>query len=67
MRTDKSLSADRMFSDIREQMGEIKEHRPMNVVIALKDALISGLALFALKDPSLLLSITHKSGGIVVG
>ena len=54
MNIHKPLSADRIFSDIREQMGKIKEHRPMNVVIALKDALMSGLALFALKDPSLL-------------
>ena len=54
MNIHKPLSADKMFRDIREQMGKIKEHRPMNVVIALKDALMSGLALFALKDPSLL-------------
>lgn len=54
MKIHKPLSADKMFRKIREQMGKIKEHRPMNVVIALKDALMSGLALFALKDPSLL-------------
>jgi len=50
----KPLSADRMFQRIREGMARIKEHRPMNVSIPLVDALMSGLALFALKDPSLL-------------
>ena len=54
MNIQKSLSADGMFGQIREGMARIKEHRPMNVSIALDDALMSGLALFALKDPSLL-------------
>ena len=54
MKIHKPLSADGMYRQIREEMAKIKEHRPMNVVIPLVDALMSGLALFALKDPSLL-------------
>ena len=48
------LSGDRMYDQMREEMAKIAEHRPMNVVIPLVDTLMSGLALFALKDPSLL-------------
>jgi len=54
MKLRKHLTADGLFSDIREGMAKIKDHRPLNVVIPLVDALMSGLALFALKDPSLL-------------
>ncbi|MDH3505478.1 MAG: transposase, partial [Nitrospirota bacterium] len=54
MNIHKPLSGDRMYGQIREGMAKIAEHRPMNVSIALEDALMSGLALFALKDPSLL-------------
>ena len=54
MKIRKHLTADGLFSHIREGMAKIKDHRPMNVVIPLVDALMSGLALFALKDPSLL-------------
>ena len=54
MKPCKYLSADGLFSHIREGMAKIKDHRPMNVTIPLVDALMSGLALFALKEPSLL-------------
>lgn len=54
MKIRKHLTADGLFSHMREGMAKIKDHRPMNVVIPLVDALMSGLALFALKDPSLL-------------
>jgi hypothetical protein len=54
MKIRKHLTADGLFSHIREGMAKIKDHRPMNVVIPLVDALMSGLALFALKEPSLL-------------
>lgn len=54
MKIGKHLTADGLFSCIREGMTNIKDHRPMNVVIPLVDALMSGVALFALKDPSLL-------------
>ena len=54
MKIHKPLSADGMYAEIREGMAKIAEKRPLNVVIPLVDALMSGLALFALKDPSLL-------------
>ncbi len=54
MNIHKPLSADGMLRQIREGMAKIKEHRPMNVSIPLVDGLMSGLALFVLKDPSLL-------------
>ena len=50
----KQLSADGLFRCIRQGMAKIADLRPMNVAIPLVDALMSGLALFALKDPSLL-------------
>jgi hypothetical protein len=54
MKTGEYLSADGLFKLVRREFAKIQEHRPMNVEIALVDALMSGLALFALKDPSLL-------------
>ena len=54
MKPGKHLSADGLFRRVRKRMGGIKDHRPMNVKIPLVDTLMSGLALFALKDPSLL-------------
>ena len=54
MKPRKHLSADGLFRRIRDGMARIPDHRPMNVVIPLVDALMSGVALFALKDPSLL-------------
>ena len=54
MKPRKHLSADGLFRRIRKRMAKIKDHRPMNVEIPLLDALMSGFALFALKDPSLL-------------
>ena len=54
MQIRKHLSADGLFRHIRQGMASIADVRPMNVAIPLVDALMSGLALFALKDPSLL-------------
>ena len=54
MKINKLLSADSLFGFIREGFEKIKDHRVMNVEIKLSDALMSGFALFALKDPSLL-------------
>ena len=54
MKVRKHLSADGLFRLIRQGFGEIKEHRPMNIDIPLTDALLSGFAMFSLKDPSLL-------------
>jgi hypothetical protein len=54
MKVRKQLSADGLFRLIRRGVGKIKEHRPMNVDIPLADALMSGFAMFSLKDSSLL-------------
>ena len=50
----KSLSADGLIRLVRQGFGEIKDHRIMNIDIELSDALMSGFARFALKEPSLL-------------
>jgi len=54
MKIRKHLSVDGLFRQVRQGFGQIKEHRPMNVEIPLDDALMSGFAMFSLKDPSLL-------------
>jgi hypothetical protein len=48
------LSADGLFTLVREGFGKIPDHQPTGVRISLADALMSGFALFSLKDPSLL-------------
>ncbi len=54
MKIRKHLSADGLFKRIRKGFASIKEHRPGKVSILLRDALMSGFAMFSLKDPSLL-------------
>lgn len=49
-----SLSADALFQLVRRAFKQVPEHRLMNIEISLADALMSGFALFSLKDPSLL-------------
>jgi hypothetical protein len=48
------LSADGLFTLVREGFWKIPDHQPTGVRISLADALMSGFALFSLKDPSLL-------------
>jgi hypothetical protein len=43
-----------LFKLVRRGFGNIEEHRVMNIEIDLVDALMSGFAMFSLKDPSLL-------------
>jgi hypothetical protein len=50
----KRLSADALFRNIHQTFHHIPDHRAGNPSIRLADALISGLAMFALKDPSML-------------
>ena len=50
----KRLSADALFQAIQQDFQEIPDHRTGNTTISLADTLMSGLAVFALKDPSLL-------------
>jgi hypothetical protein len=54
MKTRKHLSADGLFKMIKKEFKKIKDHRPNNIEIPLEDALMSGFALFSLKDRSLL-------------
>lgn len=50
----KYLSADALIKMIRNEFGQIKDSRMGNTTISLCDALMSGFAMFSLKDPSLL-------------
>jgi hypothetical protein len=49
-----SLSADDLFELIRAEFEQVPDQRADNISIDLADALMSGFAVFALKDPSLL-------------
>jgi len=53
-KTRKHLHADALFGQIRTAFAQIKDHRPGNIEISFADALMSGFAVFSLKDPSLL-------------
>ena len=53
-RTRKHLNADALFAQIRNQFSQVKDPRTGNVAISLADSLMSGFAVFSLKDPSLL-------------
>ena len=50
----KQLSADALFRSTRESFQEVADPRTGNATVTLPDALMSGLAMFALKDPSML-------------
>ena len=52
----KNLSADYLCSLVKEHFGQVRKHRTGigNIKISMADALMSGLAVFALKKPSLL-------------
>ena len=50
----KALSAPGLLSAIRKQFCRVPDHRSGRPSIALADALMSGLAIFGLKCPSLL-------------
>lgn len=54
MKIRKHLSADGLFKMVKKEFKKIADHRPTNVEIPLDDALMSGFAMFSLKDPSLL-------------
>lgn len=50
----KELNADALFRSLRSSFAGIRDHRNDNSTIPLTDALMSGFAVFSLKDPSLL-------------
>jgi hypothetical protein len=48
------LNADALFTQVHLGFEKIQDHRSKNSTISLPDALMSGFAMFSLKDPSLL-------------
>lgn len=50
----KHLNANALFTSIKTEVDNIKDHRPGNVQHSLGDVLMAGFAMFSLKDPSLL-------------
>ena len=50
----KRLSADALFRNLHQSFQHIPDPRTGSPTISLPDALMSGLAMFALKDPSML-------------
>ena len=50
----KDLSADALFRKLHGRFDEIPDPRSGQQTISLGDALMSGFAMFSLKDPSLL-------------
>lgn len=56
MRPKKNLNADYLYSIVRSCFNKVSEHRTgqSNIKISMADSLMSGLAVFSLKKPSLL-------------
>ena len=50
----KHLSADPLFKGLHKDFLSISDHREGDAVISMADALMSGFAVFSLKEPSLL-------------
>lgn len=59
----KHLSADALFRLVRTGLGNIPDHRPPGAEILLTDALMSALAMFSLKTPSLLAFDQQRAEG----
>lgn len=55
VRVRRELSADALYGTLRHWFRKIPDHRTEDAQISLSDALMSGFAMFSLKDPSLLL------------
>lgn len=54
IKINQQVSASRLYKIVRTEFGQIKDHRTTGAEISLPDILMSGFALFSLKDPSLL-------------
>ena len=50
----KHLNADALFQSVHKEFFNVPDHRSGNILISMPDALMSGFAMFSLKDPSLL-------------
>ncbi len=50
----KHLNADALFQGVYNDFSKISDFRLNNIKISIEDALMSGFAMFSLKDPSLL-------------
>ncbi len=50
----KHLNADALFRALHTDFSKVSDFRPGDVKISMADALMSGFAVFSLKDPSLL-------------
>jgi hypothetical protein len=59
----KHLSADALFAAMRSGFDTIEDHRPGDVKHSLGDTLMSGFAMFSLKDPSLLAFDERRKNG----
>lgn len=59
----KHLSGDAMIATIREAFGKVQDSRTSNSFISAQDALMSGFAVFSLKDPSLLAFDERRKAG----
>jgi hypothetical protein len=62
-KTRKHLSADALFRMLRGGFADLDDHRPGPPDISLSDALMSALALFSLKSPSLLAFDKERTEG----
>ena len=60
MKTRKHLSASGLFELVRQGFSKVREHRTGKERISLVDTLMSGFAMFSLKEPSLLAFDEHR-------
>ncbi len=60
----KHLNADALYKTMRNGFDNITDHRSGKTSIGLKDALMSGFAMFSLKDPSLLAFDKRRQYGV---
>jgi len=59
----KHLNADALFASLKRSFDKIPDHRTGDVDISLSDAIMSGFAMFSLKDPSLLFFENRRKEG----
>ena len=54
LKTRKHLNADALFRALHKDFSKVSDFRQGDIKISMTDALMSGFAMFSLKDPSLL-------------